>query len=160
MGINRYWQELKPGEGFMGVRWGSSIEAVTKVFPTMHPKEVSIYSRIHPKETKYTTITTLGAVQVVLDLNFIDNKFIGVWGIFPTHQFDYVKNIFIERYGKTTLSSGETKEARWTNIRDTAFISVAINPFKPESLAGFFVFGSVLSIQYQRELEKNAAKGL
>src|SRR5919106_2683943 len=65
-------EELKPYEGFEGIRWGASIGEVQKVFPTARAKPPDAGS---PRENVYFVGSKIGGVKVELSLVFLDKKF-------------------------------------------------------------------------------------
>jgi hypothetical protein len=106
-------QELKPEEGFKGVRWGASVEEMKTVFTNASAKPIDSG---RPRETTYFVGSNIGATHVDLNLVFLDGKFARAFMVFDRGEFDQVTQVFKERYGQQVMeaASGLT----WT-IGDT-----------------------------------------
>jgi len=108
-------QELKPEEGFKGLRWGASVEEMKNVFTNASAKAIDTG---RPRETTYFVGSNIGAAHVDLNLVFLDGKFARAFMVFDRGEFDQVTEAFKQRYGQQVMetASGIT----WTR-GDTRF---------------------------------------
>ena len=89
-------EELKPHEGFKGVRWGASVKDVLKAFPNAYPKPGLSAQR----EKIYFAGSYIGTIHVNLRLTFLDDKFAQVKMSFDRQESEHMVEVFEERYGK------------------------------------------------------------
>ena len=109
-------EELKPHEGFEGIRWGASVGEVQKVFPTARAKPADAAT---PRENVYFVGSKIGVVPVELSLVFLDNRFGQAIMHFDGSETERVIDIFKERYGKPAT---ETPKAVTWKMNGTSIV--------------------------------------
>ena len=95
-------QELKPEEGFKGLRWGASVEEMKNVFTNASAKPIDTG---RPRETTYFIGSNIGATHVDLNLVFLDGKFARAYMVFDRGEFARVTEVFKELYGPPIMET-------------------------------------------------------
>lgn len=85
----------KEPDGFRGIKWGTRIDVVAKMFNSV-PKESG------PQEKVIAIQDTVGDIPVVLSLHFFLDRFEMAYIEFDSRSFDKMIGIFFLRYGKPT----------------------------------------------------------
>ena len=96
-------EDLKPHEGFKGVRWGASVQDVLKRFPNAYPKPGVSRQR----EKIYFAGSYIGTIHVNVRLAFLDDKFAQVKLSFDRQDNEHMVEIFEERYGKAAKKTSQ-----------------------------------------------------
>ena len=83
-------EDLKPHEGFRGVRWGVNVKDLLKAFPNANPKPGVSRQR----EKIYFAGSYIGTIHVNVRLTFLDDKFAQVKLSFDRQESEHMVEVF------------------------------------------------------------------
>jgi hypothetical protein len=122
-------QDLKPYEGFKGVRWGASVDEMLKVFTNAYEKNRDIG---RPRERTYFVGSNIGTAHIDLSLIFLDDKFECAQMSFNPNEFREIVDVFTERYGKPGVN--EASVVGWSVMGRSLFYVAAQRRLVPVTI--------------------------